>query len=400
MNIFKLSVLILFTGLSTGTPYSPESTKALQKRAPCTVFSNNDPTLDDAPLINAALTACGNSGTVILSASQTFTLHTPLQFEPCNHCDFQIEGSINITTAAVTAYKSTFNLTGVQGATIRSLTAQGLLDGNAVSYWYSRWDSGTWSGDPFFELANSSSITISNLSIRNVKQRFFRATNASNLSFSKLNLSVDGQWGEYPRNEAETIGFEFGYVNNISIANIDMAFRARPNHRGPTGICAAFDTGSQNIFVRDISCTGAWGGILVMIYTLGPDFKPPPSLAPPPISNITVQNLTFNGTIATGFKNYWSDLPMKNITWDGVEVLGGTPATVDVCYLRSHSVTAWVNQCRQQVNASFEDAWFRGYRGDLKDAVGPSVYANNISHVDVHAEGWANTIALLMKTGD
>jgi hypothetical protein len=84
-----LSIALLANALSA-SPHRPA------KRALCTVQSLNSSSLDDSPAINAAFATCGASGSIILPANQTFTLHSPIDLSPCRACEFRINGLVKV----------------------------------------------------------------------------------------------------------------------------------------------------------------------------------------------------------------------------------------------------------------------------------------------------------------
>jgi galacturan 1,4-alpha-galacturonidase len=363
----------------------------LNNRATCTVLANGYEVIDDAPAINAAIKSCGDRGTIVLPQNNNYSIHTPLYFQECKHCDFQLEGYLYFTEEHVFSNHTSFNLTGVQGATIRSLTGKGAINGNAVSWWWTRWatDDYSWRPDTFFTITNASDITISNLAIWDVKQRFFRAINSSNLVFSNLRLTANGAWAAYPRDEAETFAIEVGNVTDVSISSIDIKYTPRATHRGRyLGACVAFDHGTRNVLAKDISCIGAWGGVLVMGNTIYSSI----SRNTDPIQNIYVKNITVDGVYATGFVSSWSDVPVSNVTWDGVTVIHGVPADDHSCYLRLHYSTPWAPQCQAGVKNQWTNIWFKNFNGRLTGIPGSNWgYMNNMSIVEAHFETWVNS---------
>ena len=102
------------------------------KRAVCTPASLEDTSKDDTPAIKAAITSCGNGGTIVIPAGKTYSIRTKLDFAGCVNCDFQLEGTLKVSSD--TAYWATqsaiLNLSKIKGAKIRSLTKAGVIDGN------------------------------------------------------------------------------------------------------------------------------------------------------------------------------------------------------------------------------------------------------------------------------
>jgi galacturan 1,4-alpha-galacturonidase len=152
----------------TGASHS----RFLRPRDPCRPLAQGYEAVDDSPAINDALKACGNGGTIILPADQMYSIRSPIDFGPCHNCDFQIEGTIIIARGQWSYWNSqdsTFTLAGVKGARIRSVTGTGLIDGNAIEYYTTRYDSGLWTTFPFVHVTNGSSdVSIEGLTMKNV----------------------------------------------------------------------------------------------------------------------------------------------------------------------------------------------------------------------------------------
>ena len=53
--------------------------------------------IDDVPAISEALSTCGNGGTIIIPANETFMIRSPLDFSNCSACDFQLEGTLKLS---------------------------------------------------------------------------------------------------------------------------------------------------------------------------------------------------------------------------------------------------------------------------------------------------------------
>jgi hypothetical protein len=171
-----------------------------------------------------------------------------------------------------------------------------------------------------------------------------------------------------------------------------MIFKARKAVNGPIGFCVALDAGAHNVEVRDINCTGAWGGVIVSLRTIGnatiteEDKKNT-------VSNVYVTGLRFDGSLATGFQCGGVHATMKNITWDGVTVVSGTPVVASLCYLKGHYMTGWPITCAENMAATVTDVWFKRYRGKLPSeadrAKRVELYTN--STLEYHFEDWQST---------
>lgn len=203
---------------------------------------------------------------------------------------------------------------------------------------------------------------------------------------------MEQQWGLYPRNEYDAAGIELGEVTDVKISKVDMSFKSRPNHGGTVGICIALDIGTHNVVARDVTCKGAWGGALVTLDSIG-NIQVSPAELSDTISNIFISNLTFDGDSATGFKSGWHDSTMKNITWDGVTIINGNPASEGLCWLKSHSSTPYYPECRRRMAAKVTDIGFKRFRGKL-DTNPPATgwgYINNLTVTEYHFEDWQSS---------
>lgn len=171
MKVTHFSPLALLLPIQANAHLGSDRTETSQSLDPCTPIAQGYEMIDDSPAINEALKACGNGGTIVLPEDQTYSIRTPIDFTPCKKCDFQIEGALIVASDEWEYWKgidSTFTLANVTGARIRSVTGKGVLDGNAVTYYLGRYDSGFWFTRPFVHITNDSSdISIENLTMKN-----------------------------------------------------------------------------------------------------------------------------------------------------------------------------------------------------------------------------------------
>ncbi|KAF2462953.1 pectin lyase-like protein, partial [Lindgomyces ingoldianus] len=242
--------------------------------AVCTPLAQGWEMIDDAPTINDAIASCGNGGTIILPQGQIYSIRSPINFTPCKYCDLQIEGQILVSRddwAYWAGQDSIFTVAGVKGVMIRSLTGKGVIDGNAIDFYHRPVSNDGWNrAPPLLHVTNGSSyVVVDNLLIKNPPMRFFRAEgNSTKITYSRLNLSVVEQYGINPWSESMTFGFELGDVSEVTIDSVAMDFRARSQTPNTIGVCVAFDRGTNGITVKNVTCKGAWGGVLVMVGTM------------------------------------------------------------------------------------------------------------------------------------
>ena len=229
--------------------------------------------------------------------------------------------------------------------------------------------------------------------IKSCRHRFLRAQGQStNITIRNLRLSMEQQWGSYPRNEIDAAGIELGQVNSVRISNIDMHFLARADHYGAVGICIPIDIGTHDVEIRNVTCKGAWGGALIALGTIG-NLVATSAESVDTVSNINVSNLTFDGAVATGFKSGWMNSTMTNITWDGVTVINGDAASASLCWMRTHSFTAYYPLCVQQLVSKVTDVWFKRFRGKVGGVPSGGEWngVNNMTVTEYHFEDWQSS---------
>jgi len=353
--------------------------------------------IDDAPGINDAIKECGNGGTIILSSSDIYTLRTPVDLSPCKSCELQIESLVQAARFQWDYWKRVgvvLSITNTSGVTIRSVTGNGILDGNAIDY-YERnfWVPPEWDGPALIRVNNQSSdVTIENLVMKNTMSRFIKIQgNSTGIKIRNLEMSTTNQ--TLTDIQTTPFGIETGEVDRVLVENISMHFETQTGAGFPngssTGVCTAFDVGTFNAHIRNVTCKGAWGGALVQFGSFSP------ALNSDTVGNILVSNFTFDGAYATGFKDFWYGRPTyaRNVTWDGITVKSGKPADVTECYLRRPLQTSYGNLCPREVRTELLDVWFKNFRGHVGTMPTDSHLGNmnNLSHVEAHFENWVDT---------
>lgn len=198
------------------------------------------------------------------------------------------------------------------------------------------------------------------------------------------------QAGYYPRNEFDAVGIEIGKSTNTKVTNINIDFRARGGQ--VVGYCAAIDIGAHDVKIRDINCINNYAGVMVSPGTIG-SFNIAEEDRPNAISNIYISNLSFSGRWATGILSQLNLFAMRNITWNGVTVLSGTPVVNNLCYQKIRGMTShWAN-CSPWVQVNVTDVWFKSYRGNLppEEDWRKDLYGFSNSTLDLHLEDWMST---------
>lgn len=150
----------------TGSLYS-RSVDAITKRATCTPASAGNVNTDDVPAIEAALKSCGTRGTIVIPAGKTYVIRSTLDFTGCTNCDFQVEGTLKASddTSFWNGVDAIISVKGITGATIRSLTGSGIIDGNGQASY------DKFASDPSYDRPKLMSITgkSSNIAVKGLR---------------------------------------------------------------------------------------------------------------------------------------------------------------------------------------------------------------------------------------
>ncbi|KAF2736120.1 pectin lyase-like protein [Polyplosphaeria fusca] len=372
------------------------------KREPCTVFSAGFETVDDAPAINDAITKCGNGGTIVLPSDQIYTVLSPITFAGCNGCDVQLEGQIWFTTTlkpfdTAPGYISMMN---IHGAKFRSLTGKGIIDGHASQAYQESFKYDWGSAPAMLFIAGSSDIEISGIHAKEIIRRFYRVDKgSSNIRLSNLNLTIENQWYDERITRNQSIGFHIQESSFVSLTDINVDFRSN-NPFVKVGVCAGISWGVSDITIRNIYCNAGDGAVI----QFGSGGEYPQRLwnvtaqtwdtvHPLPeqqfAHNILIQNYTANSSDNSGFQNLLSYdwAKVTNLTYDGVNIVQGTPMLNDLCWVVLHTVTgACSTPSTQSIRANFSEIWFKNYRGKAgKPQLG--CFSSNCT-CDFHFEGW------------
>ena len=83
MEMKGLFLLVLFASSGLLGQASLQS-----KGSTCTPKSSGDISIDDLPATHETLLACGDGGTIVIPAGETFMIRTLLEFTDCHNCDF------------------------------------------------------------------------------------------------------------------------------------------------------------------------------------------------------------------------------------------------------------------------------------------------------------------------
>ncbi|KAH7391063.1 pectin lyase fold/virulence factor [Phaeosphaeria sp. MPI-PUGE-AT-0046c] len=218
----------------------------LSRRGICTVPTNNDPLIDDAPSIRAALQACGDSGTTILAAEHAYYIHSPIDLSPCRRCQIQIDGSLNLGISNMTSdwdywqkQSAIFKISNTSNVVITSSgtnNIKGTIDtgGYGCGSGPGAWKRGH--GPVLFDISNGSAqIYIRNLLLRYVPCTLFRIrAGSSAIHISDIHNLI-------ATDEAVVIeDSQHVYIDNSIIRTI--------------GTCLAMGPNTSNVQIIDSRC--------------------------------------------------------------------------------------------------------------------------------------------------
>ena len=282
---------------------------SLNNQNTCTPQSAGDTSVDDVPAISKALAECGNGGTIIISAGETFMIRTPLDFGNCSSCTFQIEGTLKVSDDLnYWKGKSAFLLLqNVTGAGFHSVTGSGVIDGSGQKYWDYFASHKSYRRPLLLYFNSAFDINFTGIQLKNAPMMFFTVKGASrNIQFSNLILSAIST---SENKAANTDGFDIGECSSVTLTN---------THVTNGDDCVAFENGANDITIQNITCIGSHG---VSIGSLG--VAPG---RPYVVQNVYVSNIhMINSTKAVGIKLYpggpsHGTVVVSNVTFDGVTV--------------------------------------------------------------------------------
>ncbi|KAF9887540.1 hypothetical protein FE257_010118 [Aspergillus nanangensis] len=307
MSLSK-AILLLLIGATHAIPHIPRSPDStIQARAVCTPTAGGSSSIDDVPAIKSAITSCGNGGTIVIPSGSTYYLNSVLDFAGCKGCDFQVEGLLKF--ASNTAYwggkTAMISVSKIAGLKIRSLTGQGVIDGNGQNAYDLFAADSSYDRPTLLYITGGSNIEVSNLRQKNPPNVFISVKGGTNGAlFDGLTLSATSKSSNPAKN---TDGFDIGESTYVTVSNTKIT---------NDDDCVAFKPGANYVTVRDITCTGSHG---LSVGSLGKSSSDT-------VKNIWVEGATMiSSTKAAGIKTYPSGgshglSTVTNVTWTGVTV--------------------------------------------------------------------------------
>jgi galacturan 1,4-alpha-galacturonidase len=357
MNLLLIAAYSAVVALAAPSDFIIPDRVVLAQRATCTPASLGNTQLDDTPAIKAAITSCGNGGTIVIPAGKTYSLRTMLDFTGCINCDFQLEGTLKSSTD--TTYWSTqaaiIYLKNINGARIRSVTGTGVLDGNGQDAYDIFAVDESLARPTAIYIIGGSGITISGFLVKNPPNVFFgQKGGATNINYASLTMTAASKSTNAPKN---TDGFDIGESTYTTIKNV---------HVTNQDDCIAFKSGSNYVTVDTITCDGTNHGLVVG--SLG-------KTNADTVKNIYVNKATMiNCGKAAGIKVYnggstHGTSTVSNVTWNDVVVDGcDYGAQVQSCYGATDA------ECVANPSAaSLTGIYFKNFRGTTNSKKSPNV---------------------------
>ncbi|KAF7323721.1 Extracellular exo-polygalacturonase [Mycena kentingensis (nom. inval.)] len=238
--------LALLAGLVSAGP----TAVSVAKRATCTPTSAKNAGIDDVPAIAAAIKSCGNNGIIVIPAGVTYAIRSVLSFAGCVNCDFQVEGTLKLSddTTFWNGKRTVYDITGIAGLHMHSVTGTGLIDGNGVPYWTLFGQNSSFARPTLVSISGSKSITISNLHFRNAPNVFHSVSGASSdIIYDGLQMDATSTATAIAKN---TDGFDVGSSTRVTIRNTNVINQDD---------CVALKPGSDHALVQNITCNGSHG---------------------------------------------------------------------------------------------------------------------------------------------
>ncbi|KAF4626190.1 hypothetical protein G7Y89_g11973 [Cudoniella acicularis] len=357
---FLVNFVSLATALSAPIRREPDH---VVKRAICTPTSAGNTATDDVASIQAAITSCGNGGTIVIPAGKTYSVRSALSFAGCSSCDFQIEGTLKVSDDLTywEGKKSIFLMSKITTAKVRSLTGTGIIDGSGQAAWDYFATNTSYARPTLFYITGSTGITVDNIYFKNAPNVFHSATGSSkNILYTNIKLSAVSTSTNAAKN---TDGWDIGPASYVTVKNATVT---------NDDDCIAFKAGASYVTVDTITCTGSHG---LSVGSLGKSNADV-------VQNIYVTNANMaTSSKAVGIKVYpggYGTATVKNVTYDGITVSSSDyAAQIQSCYGNTAAYCA-----SNPSNASMTDIYFKNFKGTTS-----TKYEPTIANIDCPASG-------------
>ncbi|KAJ5566772.1 hypothetical protein N7535_006078 [Penicillium sp. DV-2018c] len=298
----------------------PSTTSLNVPASVCTPTAGGSSSIDDVPAITSAIESCGKGGTIVIPAGTTYYVNSVLDFAGCVDCDFQLEGHLKFSSS--TSYwegrTAMINLKNIDGIKIRSLTGNGVIDGNGQNAWDLFARDNSYARPTLLYITGGSNIEVSNLRQKNPPNVFNSVKgNSKNVNFTNLKMDATSKNNNPPKN---TDGFDIGASTDVAITNVNVK---------NDDDCVAFKPGADGVTVMNITCTGSHG---LSVGSLG-------KASDDVVQNVYVSGATMvESTKAVGIKTYPSGgshgvSTVSNVTFSEIVVDGCDYAIqIESCY--------------------------------------------------------------------
>lgn len=304
----KLPLLLLsaLTATVTSLPADGRPTKSLASRAVCTPPAGGSSTTDDVPAIQSAISSCAG-GTIVLPADTTYYANSVLDLSGCAGCDLQIEGLLKFSSS--TDYwegrTAMIYLKDAEGATIRSVSGAGVIDGNGQNAWDLFASDSDYARPTLLYIDGGRDIVVSGLRQKNPPNVFISVKGGTQrAAFSSLRLDATSKSDNEPKN---TDGFDIGESTGVTLYDVDIS---------NDDDCVAFKPGADYVTIDTITCTGSHG---ISVGSLGKENDDS-------VTNLYASNVKMiDSTKAAGIKTYPAGgshglSTVSNVTFTGFTV--------------------------------------------------------------------------------
>ncbi|KAJ5471222.1 hypothetical protein N7530_008579 [Penicillium desertorum] len=318
MSITKALAVFALFGSSLALPDRTRHNHA--RASSCTPAAGGSASIDDVPAITSAIASCGKGGTIVIPAGKTYYLNSPLDFAGCVGCDFQVEGLLKFSSSTDTWEGQTamINIKNIDGLKIRSLTGNGVIDGNGQNAWDLFAKDSSYERPTLLYITGGSNIEVSNLRQKNPPNVFNSVKgDTKTAKFFDLKMDATSKSDNEPKN---TDGFDIGASTDVTISNVNVK---------NDDDCVAFKPGADGVTVKGITCTGSHGLSVGSLGKGSDDF----------VKNVYVSGATMiKSTKAVGIKTYPSGSghgmsTVSNVTFTDIVVDGCDYAIqIQSCY--------------------------------------------------------------------
>jgi galacturan 1,4-alpha-galacturonidase len=284
----------------------------IHRRATCTVSSLADPLANDVPAITAALQTCGHDGSIVLPENQTFQIRSPIDLSPCRRCNFQIDGTLNVSSdwGYWQTQNTIFTISNATNAIIDG-SKTGTIDGNNFGR---TGDNGLLDHAPtLFSISQKSyQVYVRQFKIKNVPGIVFQVSSGSNaIRFQAIDFVTPAETG-YLVEQAQHV-----YVYNNTIRATHSCVSILPNSSNVqveastciTNGTAATSSGFELRFgasaalqwIRNVFVKGIRGSFStdVLAFRVGSAYAAP---QPVEITNVTFSDIVWDGRAHAAFE--------------------------------------------------------------------------------------------------